>query len=152
MHKLLISLGALAVILPSAAFAQAASAPSGTVDIRNSDMGAHDTATQPSNLDLIRNGIRNNDMDRTAQALRDKLGPARPAKPQELTAGAIVNDTTGVVIAKIFSVAADGVILTTGVAKLKVPADAFGHNKAGLLLDMSKAQFDKIVTQANAAH
>jgi hypothetical protein len=152
MHKLLISLGALAIVLPTPAFSQAASAPSGAVDIRNSDMGAHDTATQPSNLDLIRNGIRNNDMDRTAQALRDKLGPARPAKAQELTAGAIVNDTAGVVIAKIYSVAPDGVVLTTGVAKLKVPADAFGHNKAGLLLDMSKAQFDKIATQANAAH
>jgi hypothetical protein len=154
MRKFLIFAGTLAASATGPAFAQMASggAPQGAADIRNSDMGAHDTATMPSNLDVIRNGIRANDMDRTAQALREKLGPARPAKAAELTAGAAVNDNTGAAIGKIEAVQVDGVVLTNGIAKVKVPADAFGHNKAGLLLDMSKAQFDKIVAQANAAH
>jgi hypothetical protein len=34
---------------------------------------------------------------------------------------------------------------------VKIPSDAFGHNKRGLLLDMTKAQFDQIVAKANAA-
>ena len=154
MNKFLILAGLVAVLGPAPALAQMASggAPQGAADIRNSDMGAHDTATQPSNLDLMRNGIRSNDMDRTAQALRQKLGRSRPAKPAELTAGAAVNDNNGAAIGKIEAVQVDGVVLSNGIAKVKVPADAFGHNNAGLLLDMSKAQFDKIVAQANTAH
>ena len=154
MDRFLIFAAGLALLAPAPAFAQMASggAPQGAADIRNSDMGAHDTATQASNLDMIRNGIRNNDMDRTARALRDKLGPARPAKAAELIAGAPVNDNKGIAIGKIDAVQIDGIVLSNGIAKVKVPADAFGHNKAGLLLDMSKAQFDKIVAQANAGH
>jgi len=125
--------------------------PSGTYpDISKSDMGPHDIATQPSNLDIIRNGIRNNDMDRTAKELRNKLGHARPAEKAELKAGASVNDNTGSAIATIVAVDPDGVTVSAGTAKVKVPADAFGHNNAGLLLDMTKANFLKIVAKANA--
>ena len=77
------------------------------------------------------------------------LGSARPAKKDELASGAAVNDNRGVLIAKIEKVDPDGVIVAVGTAKIKVPADAFGHNKAGLLLDMTKAQFDAVVAQAN---
>jgi hypothetical protein len=52
-------------------------------------------------------------------------------------------------LAKIDSVDNDGVVLSMGTAKVKVPAEAFGHNKAGLLLDMTKAQFEQLVTRAN---
>jgi hypothetical protein len=45
----------------------------------------------------------------------------------------------------------DGVVVSTAAGKVKIPADAFGHNKAGLLLDMTKRDFDNIVAQANAA-
>lgn len=138
------------LMVSTGAFAQAG-APQGTVDIRNSDMGPHDRATQPSNLDVIKNGIRNNDMDRTALALRQKLGPARPAKTAELTSGAPINDNTGTAMATIVSVDQDGVVVSTGAQKVKIPAGAFGHNNAGLLLDMSKADFLKIVAKANGA-
>lgn len=77
---------------------------------------------------------------------------ARPAKPNELSAGAKVNDKSGVQIATIDKIETDGIILSDGGAKVKVPVDAFGHNKAGLLLDMTKLQFDKIVNQANLSH
>ena len=48
----------------------------------------------------------------------------------------------------IAEVDADGVVVSMGIAKVKVPAQAFGHNKAGLLLDMTKAQFEQVVAQA----
>jgi len=80
-----------------------------------------------------------------------KLGPARPAKPSELTAGATVNDNRGIAMAKIEQVDQDGVVVSMGAAKVKIPADAFGRNKAGLLLDMTRAQFEKIVAKANAS-
>lgn len=83
-------------------------------------------------------------------ALIARLGTARPAKADELAAGAIVNDRTGVMIAKIAEVRMDGIIVSTGATKVKIPADAFGHNKAGLLLDMTKIQFEKLVSGTNA--
>jgi hypothetical protein len=76
------------------------------------------------------------------------LGPARAAKADELIAGAVVNDKTGAPMSKIVEVDADGVVVSMGIAKVKVPAQAFGHNKAGLLLDMTKAQFEQVVAQA----
>ena len=153
MHKFVIPLVMTAALVPSAGLAQQGSTPAsgGSPDISKSDMGAHDSATMPSNLDMIRNGIRNNDMDRTAQALREKLGPARPAKASELAAGAMVNDKSGVAMATIVSVASDGVIVATGTGKVKIPAEAFGRNRAGLLLDMSKSDFDKVVAKANTS-
>jgi len=81
----------------------------------------------------------------------DKSGRARPATKDELTPGATVNDKTGVAIAKVEQVDADGVVVSMGAAKVKVPAEAFGHNKGGLLLDMTKAQFEQVVAQANKA-
>ena len=80
-----------------------------------------------------------------------KLGTARPAKPDELIAGATVNDKSGLRIATIDQVEKDGIVLSDGGTKVKVPADAFGHNNAGLLLDMTKPQFDEIVRQAHSA-
>lgn len=154
MPKLWIIAGLIAVAFPAAALGQAGSVPGngGYPDISKSDMGAHDSATMPNNLDIIRNGIRSNDMDRTAERLREKdLGPARPAKANELAAGATVNDKTGTAMATIVSIGADGVVVASASGEVKVPADAFGHNNAGLLLDMTKADFDKIVARAHAA-
>jgi hypothetical protein len=88
---------------------------------------------------------------RASNASVSKMGPARPATASELSVGANVNDLTGVLIAKIDQIDPDGVILSSDAGKLKIPANAFGHNKAGLLLDMTKAQFDQIVEKANAA-
>ena len=149
MRTPLFALVFLTVSISTDAFAQAGPQASG--DIRNSDMGTHDRATQPSNLDIIQNGIRNNDVNREAGALRGKLGTARPAKAAELTNGAPVNDNTGAAMATIVSVDQDGVVVSTGAQKVKIPAGAFGHNNAGLLLDMSKADFLKIVAKANGA-
>lgn len=154
MRKLWIAASLIAVAVPVLALAQQGNVPGngGYPDISKSDMGAHDSATMPNNLDIIRNGIRNNDMERTAERLRQKdLGPARPAKTKELATGATVNDKTGTAMATVVTIDADGVVVATPTGKVKVPADAFGHNNAGLLLDMTKADFDKIVARANGA-
>ena len=154
MRKSLITPAVIAVAFPAAALAQQGNVPGngGYPDISKSDMGAHDSATMPNNLDIIRNGIRDNDMERTAVRVRQKdLGPARPAKAKELAAGATVNDRTGTAIATIVTIDPDGVVVASPTGKIKVPAEAFGHNNAGLLLDMTKADFDKIVAKANGA-
>jgi hypothetical protein len=73
---------------------------------------------------------------------------SRPAKASELTAGASIADNKGTEVGHIKSVDPDGVIVETAAGYIKVPADAIGKNNAGLLIGMSKADFDKLVAQA----
>lgn len=107
--------------------------------------------TNASDQYLQQRQINNLPNQKAANANSANLGAARPAKATELIAGANVNDKTGALIAKIDQVDPDGIVVSTGAAKVKIPTNAFGHNKAGLLLDMTKAQFDQIVAKANAA-
>jgi hypothetical protein len=89
-----------------------------------------------------------NRVEKAAEAARKSGDRARPAKAEELTAGSIVNDSAGQQLATIEGVEIDGVILVNGAGKVKVPLEAFGLNKKGLLLDVTKDQFDQLVTSA----
>jgi hypothetical protein len=150
MRNLIVLIGMAAAFSAAPSMAQMSGISGTYPDLRNSDMGAHDTATQPSSRDVLTRAIMNDNVERAAKAKRDKLGAARPAKRSDLTAGADVNDKDGLAIATIVAVDPDGVVLSNGKAKVKVPADAFGRNRAGLLLDMQKAQFEQLVAKANA--
>lgn len=81
---------------------------------------------------------------------REEIGKARPAKPVEVQSGKQVNDSTGVFLGVIEKVEPDGVIVTVGTSHIKVPGEAFGINKKGLLLDVTKQQFDQLIASANA--
>jgi hypothetical protein len=151
MRKLVLLLGIAAGLASATSFAQMTGGPSGSApDIRNSDLGAHDTFSTPDIHDQLLKQ-RERELSDRLQSQSRGLGPSRPAKSSELSAGTSVNDNSGVAMARIEQVEPDGVVLSVGTAKVKIPADAFGHNKAGLLLDMTKAQFEQIVTKANAA-
>ena len=148
MRKLLVLLGIAAGLTPAGSSAQMAGGA--YTDIRNSDLGAHDTVTTPDLHDQL---LRQRERERSDQihAQLNSTGPSRPAKASELIAGAQVNDKTGIAMAKIEKVDPDGVVVSMGAAKVKVPVEAFGHNKGGLLLDMTKAQFEQVVAKASAA-
>ena len=73
---------------------------------------------------------------------------ARPATAAELAVGAPIADNKGTELGYIKSIDADGVIVATTAGQVRVPAEAFGKNKKGLLIAMSKADFDKLVAQA----
>jgi hypothetical protein len=148
MRKPLVLLGIITAFAPMSTLAQSSGPSGATPDISRSDMAAHDYASQPKDLYDVRNQIRNEEAVRQAQAAQGRLASARPATKDELTAGASVYDKTGIAMARIESVQADGVVVSLGTGKVKVPAEAFGHNKAGLLLDMTKAQFEQVVAQA----
>lgn len=150
MRKLLVFLSSLTALPAMPAAAQAVSggqAPQNGGEVRANPYGSTNAVDQY----LQQKQINNVPGQRPANRIASKLGPARPAAAAELTSGATVNDNTGVAMATIDKVEGDGVTLSVGTAKVKIPADAFGHNKAGLLLDMTKAQFEQIVTQANVA-
>jgi hypothetical protein len=77
-----------------------------------------------------------------------RKGTAHPAKAEDLVVGAPIADKMGVEIGTIRGVEADGVVVATATGLIKIPADSLGKNSKGLLIGMSKADFDKLVAQA----
>lgn len=88
-----------------------------------------------------------------AARIRDRAGPRTPrsvpAKPEQVIAGAEVRDPKGVVVGKIDAVSVGSAVIATELGKVEVPLEAFGMNNKGLLIPMSKADFDKAVAEAN---
>lgn len=76
-------------------------------------------------------------------------GGARPAEPDDVVVGAEVRDPKGVVVGTIESVSMAAAVIVTPAGKVEVPLEAFGKNAKGLLIPMSKADFDKAVAEAN---
>lgn len=154
MRKSLVCLAIVGASMSSAAFGQQSPPPSAPSDataaVRSESLGMPGSITNPTDA-YIQQKTLNNLSDKQAGASTNrKLGVARPAKPNELTEGAVVNDKTGLEIATIAQVDPDGVIVSTPTGKVKIPTDAFGHNKGGLLLDTTKAEFQQTVAKANA--
>ena len=147
MRKSFVLLGIAASLIPAVGFAQMRGGP--PIDTNRPDNGNSPVSTNPLDQYLQRKSLQ--DLTDTQRAAVSKLGPARAARKDELTVGAVVNDKTGAPMAKIEKIDADGVVVSMGTAKVKVPAQAFGHNKAGLLLDMTTAQFEQVVAQAKTA-
>jgi hypothetical protein len=148
--KPLALLAIVSILVSAAAFAQATSGgqtpqPGGIMG--NPEAGPYNSSNVTSQY-LHQKQIGNLPEQQNVGPNAGKSGRARPATKGELTPGAIVNDKSGIAIAKVEQVDPDGVVVSMGTAKVKVPAEAFGHNKAGLLLDMTKAQFEQVVAQA----
>jgi len=152
MRKSLVAFVFVCGVTSSAAVAQAPgyAGSSRPLDIRNTDLGGHDSFSNPDIHDQLLKQ-RERELSDRLQAEHSGLGPARPAKKSELAAGAAVNDNTGAAMTRIQQVDPDGVVVSMGAAKVKVPAEAFGHNKGGLLLDMTAAQFQQMVAKANGS-
>jgi len=100
----------------------------------------------------IGNGDWRSDRDRALDgrggSTSSRKSASRTAKAEELTAGATIADNKGVEVGYIKSVEPDGVVVATTAGQVKVPAEALGKNSKGLLIGMSKADFDKLVAQA----
>ena len=75
-------------------------------------------------------------------------GKAVAANAADLKAGSALRDKDGSPIGTVASVDSQGVIVDTGTAKIRIPAEAFGKDDAGLLLGISKAKFAELVSGA----
>jgi hypothetical protein len=147
-HFTLALLGAAAAAVPGVALAQVNPQPAGTGGYqRPPDMGPNDKAAD-STAEQIRQGVQHAADRRAAEAARAS-GHTRPAKNEEVVAGALVADSGGVAVGKIEAVDPQGAVVVTAAGKAKIPLEAFGHNKAGLLVGMTKAEFEQIVATAN---
>ena len=71
------------------------------------------------------------------------------ATAEDLVAGSPVRDKAGTPIGTIESVDVTGVVVVSAAGKVKVPAEAFGKDRGGLLIQIGKAEFDAAVAQAN---
>lgn len=149
MRKSSIFLGLFAAAVSASTTAQLGPRD-GTSNVKSESLGAPGQPVDPMTGYLQQKSLNNLPGQQSA-VTNDRLGPARPAKAAELVAGVTVNDKAGVAVGKIESIDSDGVVVATATGKVKIPADAFGHNKAGLLLDTLKAQFDQIVAKANSS-
>lgn len=87
-----------------------------------------------------------------AQRTRDRTpSSARSvaAQPDDVVAGAEVRDKKGEVLGQVDSVSVGSAVLVTAAGKVELPLDVFGKNNKGLLLDTTKADFEKAVAEAN---
>ena len=71
------------------------------------------------------------------------------AQPDDVVPGADVRDPKGVVVGQVESVSMSAAVVVTEVGKVEVPLEAFGKNSKGLMIPMTKADFDKAVAEAN---
>jgi len=94
-----------------------------------------------SNLNKARDEARN--------AARPKGNRALPAKPEDVTVGSDIRDSKGVLLGKVESVGMAAAVVASAGGKVEVPLEAFGKNSKGLLLPVTKAEFDKMVADAN---
>ncbi|HEX5184178.1 MAG TPA: hypothetical protein VFW19_13655 [Allosphingosinicella sp.] len=150
---------AAALLLAGTASAQHGSAPPGTsmgvpgtnnANARTLEMGEHDSSTLTSTIDQIQHGVRNADIDRAAARARAG-GRAVPAMPADIVAAAAVFDMSGEAVGTIESVDTDGAVVATAGGAVKVPLNAFGKNRKGLLIGVSKKDFQALVAKAVAA-
>lgn len=80
---------------------------------------------------------------RTADA--PKTARAVPASPEDVTVGSAVRDKKGVIIGTIESVSMSAAVVVSAGGKVEVPLEGFGKNNKGLLVSMTKAEFDAAV-------
>jgi hypothetical protein len=106
-----------------------------------------DLSTDPAAIDDLRHRMQK---DRKDNRKSGRSEAARPAQLTEILAGKTVHDTAGLVIAEVVKVDSDGAVLRSGVTLVKVPLEGFGVNKKGLLLNLTKPQFDELVASSAA--
>ena len=80
----------------------------------------------------------------------DKPQPAVPATAADLVAGAAFRDSKGEAIGTLETVEADGAVVLVGTRRVKVPLDAFGKDENGLLVGITKAEFEAALPQPEA--
>ena len=124
-------------------------------------MGGGSAPAQPSALHPDSNAVAAGDREQTGaynHVANDLEGRRQSnSKPSvgkasaaDITAGASLRAADGKPIGKVPAVDADGVVVDTGQTKVKIPVDAFGKDKSGLLIGITAAAFDDIVSKAHA--
>ena len=73
---------------------------------------------------------------------------AVPATPDDDTIGRVMRDSKGVVLGLGYAGGMAAAVIASAGGKVEVPLEAFGKNNKGLVLAMTKAEFDAAVAAA----
>lgn len=146
-----ISIGvALGFAAATAANGQAA-LPAGTSVPGTGDASRISAGNRESNADynrLVGTGAKSS---APTDAPVVKKSVAVAATAADFKVGNPLRDVKGTPIGTVSEVDPDGVVVSTGATKIKVPASAFGKDDQGLLLGITAARFNELVVQAQAS-
>jgi hypothetical protein len=121
-----------------------ATAPAATASDSAAAATAPPAATAPSNPPAQAAATPSPSADQAQGATDDTQGggAAKPATAADVKAGAAVYDSKGVAIGKIESVSGKNAVLASGSAKASVPISSFAKNGKGLMIAMTKSEFE----------
>lgn len=143
-----LALGAALVLGAGAAHAQTPPPGAGGPAIGAMDNPASKISGDTNDRDAMR--ARDEELDRMRANRGEKTKTIRstPAKPEDVTVGAEVRDKKGLRVGSIESVSMGAAVLKADGGAVEVPLEAFGKDSQGLLIGMTKAEFDKAVADA----
>ena len=144
--------GRIEMRLLACGFACALAATSALAQVRSSGPANTHLAGAAESLDFERDAdgaARRAELAREEYVRRAKRATrARPAKPEEVTAGRTVRDSRGAEVGTIESASMAAAVVVSANGKVEVPLESFGLDSKGLLIAITKAEFDTLVQQA----
>jgi hypothetical protein len=87
-------------------------------------------------------------LTRSAGDAQADTGQVKAATAADIKAGAEIYDPKGGAVGKVESVAADGVVVSTGSVRAKIPAKSLGKSDKGLVIAMTKSEFEAAAKKA----
>ena len=115
--------------------------------------GPQDTTAVTPPRDVTSAGTVANQANRMSSAMRANAAARHattPASPSDIVVGSQVSDSRGRPVGTISRIELDGAVVTTASGAVRVPFDAFGKNDKGLVIAITKSQFDALVAKAQA--
>jgi hypothetical protein len=82
-----------------------------------------------------------------AQSTTQQSDTLKPATSADIKAGATIYDQKGGTVGKVDSVDAEGVVISTGSARAKVPLSTLGIGSKGLTMSVDKAELEAAVAK-----
>lgn len=79
-----------------------------------------------------------------------EAAPTAAATQDDLKAGATVYDSAGATVGTIQSVTANGAVVVSGKLRAEVPTTSFAKNAQGLVIGITKAEFEAAVNRAKS--
>lgn len=131
---------ALAVLPAGAAFAQPATTPGEGAPPPASASDAAPPADSPAPGDAASG----------ASGSAASAAPTAAATKADLKAGATVYDSAGATVGTIQSVTANGAVVASGKLRAEVPTASFAKNASGLVIGITKAEFEAAVAKAKS--
>jgi hypothetical protein len=138
MLKYVLGAAVAASMVTGAALAQGGGAPMGSTDAAKS---SGDRREKEADFNKLAGQY----------SKKKRKGSAVPASAADIVGGAIFRDSKGQVLGRIEAVQGTEAVVLVGTRRVRMPLHAFGKDANGLLLSMSRAEFQAALPAAEAA-